>query len=477
MASRFCGNCGAQVVDTARFCPSCGAEQEQFTVDRPDPEPEPEPPPAARRPFPPPPEPPPAARETVADRAARVDPRAGELAGELAAQLRVPGVVAAGLAALIGAAVTFAAGLLFAALFPDDSLIGAVGADAGILSEALRQVVQIVQADVLDPAPLGAPARIAPFVFAVIPVAACAVATAAQSSRTTHLSRPARLAWAAATGVPFALLMLIAALAAGTSEGIEPAAGGAFGWGLLWGALGGLMGSGLTGARGPAPADPRIAIALEVARDTLRPLGIAIAAGAVIGTGVWLYQTIDGASNTQGSRSEALAVVENGLYAAEHGVHFTELGTLTRFDPPGAARALGLPLPVDDPNELSDGGDFRLFAYRDPMAAYVFVPLLLLAVGIPALLALYAGFSVARARGASTLIGGAAWGAAVGPVWAIALALADWLVEKALFGQPQADSVFASALLGGLVLGALGGLLASRSAKPAPRPAPAPRPS
>jgi len=54
----------------------------------------------------------------------------------------------------------------------------------------------------------------------------------------------------------------------------------------------------------------------------------------------------------------------------------------------------------------------------------------------------------------------------VGPVWALVMALLDGLIDKPVFGQPVPGSVFASFLLVGTLLGALGGLLA-----PPPRPA------
>ena len=57
----------------------------------------------------------------------------------------------------------------------------------------------------------------------------------------------------------------------------------------------------------------------------------------------------------------------------------------------------------------------------------------------------------------------AAWGASVGPVWSIALALLNGIVEKQLFGLANADSAFAAVLLAGALLGALGGALAGRA--------------
>lgn len=422
----------------------------------------------------------PKASEPFAERVGRVDSAAGELAGALTAQLRVPGVVAAGLAAAIGAGLTLAAALVLAAIFPDDSLIGAVGEDAGVITETFRQVVQILLADVLAEDLLGRAGRLAPAVLALVPIAGCALGAASQASRTEQLAPRWRLAWGAATGIPFALLMLVAALAASGEGDIDPSVGGAFGLGLVWGALGGLIGAaraigGLrsalpaTSAEPRSPARNRLSVGLEVAGTALRPLGAGLVVAAVIGSGIWLYQTLDEVGNLQGERSEALALVENGLYAAEHGVHLTELGALVEFEGSVSVGALGLPIPVEDVEGLvQDGPEYRIFAYRDAMAAYVFIPLLVVAIALPVLLALYAGFAVARTRDVRTALLGAAWGAVVGPIWAIAMAILDSLTEKAVLGQAAGGSVFGAFLLLGSILGGLGGLLASRGQEAPP---------
>lgn len=59
----------------------------------------------------------------------------------------------------------------------------------------------------------------------------------------------------------------------------------------------------------------------------------------------------------------------------------------------------------------------------------------------------------------------AAWGALVGPVWAISLALLSAMHVK-IVGQPDGESLFGIYLLGGAILGAIGGLLSSQAAQP-----------
>ena len=155
--------------------------------------------------------------------------------------------------------------------------------------------------------------------------------------------------------------------------------------------------------------------------------------------------------------------MENGLYLAEHGVHFSELGALTQFGGPGALGTLGMPFPVEDPAEVVSGGDFRAFGYRDALPAYVFVPGLIALFALQVLGALYAGFAVARRRPGPTIGRAAAYGALVGPIWAITVAVLSALASKQLYGDPSGDSVFVTFLLGGAALGALGGVLAARS--------------
>ncbi|MGZ8633723.1 MAG: zinc ribbon domain-containing protein, partial [Solirubrobacteraceae bacterium] len=145
--TRYCANCGERISARSRFCPACGARQEDFLVADPEPvgappEPEPTPPepeptsPAPEPvppPAPPPPEPAPAPRaEPLRERIGRVDPQAGELSGLLMGHLAVPGVMAAGLAALAASAIVLVAGVLIALATPDASILGVVGRDGGL---------------------------------------------------------------------------------------------------------------------------------------------------------------------------------------------------------------------------------------------------------------------------------------------------------------------------------------------------------
>jgi len=178
-----------------------------------------------------------------------------------------------------------------------------------------------------------------------------------------------------------------------------------------------------------------------------------------------------------------VAVGEQVVYAGDHAIAVLPLGA-------GASERLaGAPaLPIepedyfdlpDDPS-ASSPSDYDLFDFSDTMPAFLFAPTLVVLIGIAALLALYAGFAVARRVGEGRADRAAAWGALVGPVWSVAMVLLATLARKDVVGNPSGDSVFIAFLLGGAVLGALGGLLAAQGSTPAPAaqqpPAPQPPP-
>jgi predicted membrane protein len=87
--------------------------------------------------------------------------------------------------------------------------------------------------------------------------------------------------------------------------------------------------------------------------------------------------------------------------------------------------------------------------------------MLVLLVGLPLCGALFAGFTVARERAATSPVVAAAWGALVGPVWATGLAIVNALLQDTLYGHAQGESVFGIVLVFGALVGALGGYLAA----------------
>ncbi len=173
------------------------------------------------------------------ERIGRVDPQAGELSELLRERLALPGIVAAGIAGATSAGIVLAAGLLIALITPDASILGTVGQDASIVTEAFRQAVGTLLTAMVDPGLLiPGSRRIHPMLLLAIPLSALIFTTRWQLHRTEGAPPLARLGWAALIAVPFGVLMLAFAIIGGESETtrISPSVGSAFALGLLWGA-------------------------------------------------------------------------------------------------------------------------------------------------------------------------------------------------------------------------------------------------
>lgn len=414
--------------------------------------------------------------QQAAERLEALTPGASELAAQLAEQMKTPAVATALAAGSLAAAAVFGIGVVFALVFSDQSLLGTVDLGKGAISAGFAQMLNFLQVGYSDGV-----GKLGPALFLIFPVGACAVAAATQARRTRGLSPTTRLASGAGVGLVFGLLMLVPALAAGSLGGgqgtSDPNVLSAVLLGILWGAIGGLLGTYrvVRGDLQPGFLDKLVpARVSDVSRTifvALRPLALVLVLMTIAGTITWTVETLL-KSGVRGGSSTLVATVDNAAYAVEHGVHWTELGGIAQFRPPGEAgtsaaglSARAVPIPVGDPSEIKTDsqGQYRVFGFNKAMPAYTFVPLLILLIGIPLLLALNAGFAVARVRQPRTQWIGAAWGALVGPIWAISLVVLNALVAKDFFGRAVGDSVFGSFLLGGLVVGAIGGLLSSQS--------------
>ena len=111
----------------------------------------------------------------------------------------------------------------------------------------------------------------------------------------------------------------------------------------------------------------------------------------------WLVQVGADSGGVRADRSAPTALIEETAYGVEHGIHLTALDRRRPLPRRFAKGALGLPFPVERADDLPGGdGRFRLFAYNDVLPAYVLLPALVILLGLTALAALYAGFTVAR---------------------------------------------------------------------------------
>src|SRR5262245_19367646 len=125
-----------------------------------------------------------------------------------------PGIVAAGVTAGVSAAVALAAGVLLALITPDNSILGTVGIDAGFLTESFRHAVgTTLPAMVAEPGLLvSGTRRLHPLLLLAVPLGTLIVMTRRQLYRTEGMPTMTRFGWAALTGVPFGVLMLLFAL-------------------------------------------------------------------------------------------------------------------------------------------------------------------------------------------------------------------------------------------------------------------------
>jgi hypothetical protein len=314
-----------------------------------------------------------------------------------------------------------------------------------------------------------------PVLFAGIPILGVATGVAVLAPRTSGMPARERLLWGAAAGLPFAILIAVFSVVAGdVGFFFESQVKFSFGmvlllssiWGCLGGALGMLFALRRSGEPLPGLLPPTAARFVRIGWSALGPLLLALAVVGVLGTMAWVAQTSRGELMAISSSSDWVATGEQVAYAGDHAIDILPLGA-------GANERLGSPpaLPIDseDHPELGNSG-FRsdssptsnLFDYSGTMPTLLFLLVLVVLIGVPALLALYAGFAVARQVGETRTDRAAAWGALVGPVWSIAMVLLTTLARKDVVGNPTGDSVFLAFLLGGAALGALGGFLASR---------------
>lgn len=416
-------------------------------------------------------------------RTERIAPGASDLFAQLGTQMRTPGVVLAGLSALIGAAACLAFGLLLAIVLPDSSYL-AIGGGSGLVEQTLAQAVSFSQAN-MSVAWGDVGVRTVPVLFVLIPVLGVAAGVAALAPRTQGMQVRERFLWAAAAGVPFALLMAIFCLAAGEVDHtlletqVEFSAGSVLLLSLLWGSLGGLLGMLYAlrrqGQSLPLPLSPSAANFVRASWAALRPLLLALVVVGVLGTAAWIVQVVrEEPYQLVPERSTAVAVAEQVAYAGDHAVNILPLGAGANEELEGFP---ALPIAPEDFSELggerssedpfeSTFNSYNLFDYSGTMPTLLFLLTLLVLIGTPALLALYGGFAVARQVGETRPERAAVWGALVGPVWSLSMVLLTTLARKAVVGNPSGDSVFIAFLLGGAALGALGGYLASRASSP-----------
>jgi hypothetical protein len=442
MTNTVCSFCGEPMAADSKFCEHCGTKQEPQ-----------EGPLKAAIPKP-------------LERLEAIAPGTGDLASQLATQLRTPTVAMALIGGALAAAATYGVGLVLALLLSDQSLAGSVDQGKGVITSGFAQMLNFVQAGYGNGV-----GKLGPACFVIFPIGACGAAAATQARRTLGLGPLTRLLSGAGVGVVFGLLMLVPALGAGGLGGgtssTEPDVLGTVLLGVLFGVIGGLLGTyyimrtaiepGLLAGIVPAVVRP----AVRIIYVAVRPLVLLLALMTLVGTSVWTVETLLKSDLREG-RSMTVATADAALYGLEHGVHWTDLSSLAEFRASGfGVSSDAVPVPVGDPSKIKydKSGNYRLFGFSHAMPIYTFAPLLIFMLGSALLLALSAGFAIAQAQQPAKPGMAAAWGSLVGPIWALAMVIINALVAKYAFGRAAGSSVFGTFLLGGLIMGAVGGLV------------------
>ncbi|MDQ3677582.1 MAG: hypothetical protein M3401_12400 [Actinomycetota bacterium] len=457
----LCGECGTPIPASAKFCHSCGAAQEPEL-----PPASPQADPSQRQSLFGPPlgqgEPPPPAAQRVEP----VAPGAGELAGELAQRLQTPGVIAAATVGGIALLTCLVVGLITAVASPDKTIIGFLHRDDGVFTEALRLTVATTLATVK--AGGREDFQLLPLIFGAAPFLGAAIGARMAAPSLIGMSRREAVAWSAGGAVVFAIGMLILALVANGEKSergidLEFSIGSVLLTSLLLAGAGAVFGA-LRAARTVAPDRPGVGLPpavtgpLRTGATPLIGLAALLAVTTIVGFVHLEVQTVRGQEEAVTPyRTDLSAGIENILLAPDVGIDTAGLAVLGRFD--------DSVLPVDDDKRdeltesLGDDGEGRIFDYSGALPIYVFLPELLIVLGAVLAAALYAGFATARRAAPPTQLIAAGWGALTGIVWALALVI---LRALALGQSTIGDSVFASTLLIGTVLGAIGGVLAFR---------------
>jgi hypothetical protein len=449
MTNNVCQFCGEAMAADSRFCEHCGTKQEPQEGG----------PLKSVMPKL-------SGEGSPLDRLEAIAPGTGDLASQLAAQLRTPTVAMALVGGALAAAATFGVGVVLSILLSDQSLAGSVDQGKGIITSGFAQMLNFVQAGYGDGV-----GKLGPAIFVVFPIGACGVAAATQARRTLGLAPVTRLLSGSGVGLVFGLLMLVPALGVGGLGGgsstTEPDALGAVLLGVLFGVVGGLLGTYYIMRTAIKPGvlvgmvPPVVRPATRIIYLAWRPLALLLVLMTLVGTVVWTVETLIKSDLREG-RSTTVATVDAALYGIEHGVHWTELSGFAAFRASGlSVGSDAVPVPVGNTSKIKSdrSGDYRLFDFSHAMPIYTFAPLLIFMLGSALLLALSAGFAVAQAQEPSTRQSAAAWGCLVGPVWALTMVIINALIAKYIFGRAVGSSVFATFLLGGLVMGAIGGFV------------------
>ena len=412
-------------------------------------------------------------------------------------------------ATFVGVALAFALGIQLAAglvvgLASTNSSFVDLGEDSSVLSEMFLQTAAFTQASLQSSAFGGFELSTAPLLFSLFPAGAIWLAFRLFGDRLGGDEPRVGIIASAALCLLFALGVTIFAAIGGDleSDGLTAgfSEGDVFLLALLWALAGAAVA--YVARFGPPPmpsaVPSQVRGGLRLASMALRPLAILLAVCAVVGLAAWEVQVVrdvgkdDSSSlSVRGERSLPGAIFETVLYAPDIGVHFASVGGMAAFH--NRLYPSGLAFPVTKVDELTGVGEddfsgldredaavsaifetpgtYRIWDYSDPLPGWAFVGLLAL-TPLVLLFWAYAGFVTARHGKPETPVAAATLGALIGPVLGLIMVVLNALTQNFVYGDGDGGSVFLMFTFGAAVVGAAGGLLATRVNRPA-GPAPA----
>jgi hypothetical protein len=390
-------------------------------------------------------------------------------------------------------AIQLVAGFIVAIASTGSSFID-LGDGSSLFSETFHQATAFTQASFHSSDFGGLSLPTTPLLFSLIPAGSIWLAFRLFGRHLTAVDRRTAAIAAAPLCFVFAVGVAIFSAIGGDVSNDEVSfgfsEGDAFLLALFWSGVGATVGVTRRFGLPPAPAAvPSQARGVaRLAAVSLRPLAALLVVCSVVGLAAWEIQVVRDVGkeaaplSVRGERSLAGAAFETALYAPDIGVHFASLGAMAAFH--NSLYPSGLAFPVTKIGELTGTdqdaflseaeseeaavsalfetpGTYRIWDYSDPLPGWAFVLLLLL---IPLVLVFwaYAGFITARRGKPDAPLTAAALGALIGLPMGLVMVVLNAYAQNVVYGSGDGGSVFLMFTFVSAVVGALGGLLATR---------------
>jgi hypothetical protein len=401
------------------------------------------------------PGPQPSASAGAAHRAEQVAPDARDFAAALSGGLSTPGVSLALITGGVALAVALVVGLILGVALggSEQSYVGEI---IGIGDGKLKQILIATAGTTMARIGTRGYSFVLPAVLILAPAGGAALGAWWQADRTREMTSLTRIGWGAAGSVPLAAGMAIISLVASGGYDFDGFnVGGVILLSLLWGGLGGAIGTLI--AIGPMDSislPDHLRSALRLVRTPLISLaGVGIVLG-LLGSISWAYAYLAGKVFAAGG--QLTHIVDSILFGGNYAINGADIGMFAGFYP---SVSMALP-PTGDKWEavdiaLASGQSERIFAYNDVYPVWIFIPVLIIFVGLPILAGLYSGYSIARQEEAASSATAAGLGAITGIVWTVVLTIASSIFAV----HTNGGSVFGLVLLVGAAAGAGGGLV------------------